>query len=57
MVDGVVELSNCACISINCSRRLLYVPVMLAAELALSADEAPLDAAAVVIVTVSRPGK
>jgi hypothetical protein len=23
MVDGVVELSNCACISINCSSRLL----------------------------------
>lgn len=56
MVDDVAELSNCACISINCSKRLSYVSVVFVAELEPSADDVLLDAGAVVIVTVEPSG-
>lgn len=55
-VDGVVELSNCACISINRSRRLLFAPVVPVVELELSEDEPSLEGSAVVIVTVEPSG-
>lgn len=56
MVGTVVELSNCACIAINCSRRLLFAAVVAVAGLELSDDAASLDEAAVVIVTVEPSG-
>lgn len=48
----LVELSDCASISITCSIGLLLVELVLSAELELSEDEASVEDAGVVSATV-----